>query len=128
MTEPTTQPLNLDARAEIKAFIETGACQITQDPANVDALLDAYRAEILRETENEIAAAIDRNRAEHPDSDPMITRRLGMRAAERIVRGMREDTEETHVVADDSSNPDPCSGCRYVPCADCAAVSAARRP
>lgn len=54
-------------------------------------LLDAFRAEVLAEAEAEIVAAIERNRAEHPDEDTMTTRRLGMRAAERIVWSLRLD-------------------------------------
>lgn len=112
MNQPFDRPL--DARAELTAFIETGACQLTQDPAAAVALLDLYREQVLREAEAEIAGAIERSRAEHPDSEPMVTRRLGMRAAERVVRWMRETAEETHVVADGSDDPehiDDCPGC-----------------
>ena len=59
-----------------------------------EAMLDAYRVDVLTEAEVEIALATERNRAEHPDEEAMVTRRLGMRAAERVVRGMREETEQ----------------------------------
>lgn len=98
-----------NARAE--AIAEYRA-QFTMTEAR--GIARSHRAAVLRDAEKEIAAAIDRNRAEHPDSEPMIARRLGMRAAERVVRGMREDAEETHVVADSSNDPehiDDCPGC-----------------
>ncbi|MFI1535533.1 hypothetical protein [Streptomyces anandii] len=49
------------------------------------------RDAVLGVVEGAIAEAIDRNRAEHPDEEAMRTRRLGMRAAQRIVRTIRED-------------------------------------
>lgn len=51
------------------------------------------RIATLRDAESAIAAAVKRNLAEHPDEQAMSARRLGLRAAERIVRGLREDTE-----------------------------------
>lgn len=72
-----------------------GGIATLQDVERAERLVDAHRAEVLAEAETEIAAAIDRNRAEHPDSESMMTRRLGMRAAERVVRGMREDAEKS---------------------------------
>ena len=54
---------------------------------------------------------------------------VGEKDAAYLVRTVDIPTAaETHVVADDSDNPDRCSGCRYVPCPDCAAVPAAARP
>lgn len=50
--------------------------------------LDAYRAEVLAEAADEIAAAVERCRAGCPDEAAMVTRRLGMRAAERITRSL----------------------------------------
>jgi hypothetical protein len=59
------------------------------------ARYDADRqSDALAEAEAEIARAIDRCRAESPDTEAMRSRRLGMRAAERVVRGVREEIEE----------------------------------
>ncbi|CAM5249047.1 hypothetical protein SGLAM104S_01575 [Streptomyces glaucescens] len=68
---------------------------------------DAHRADALVEAEVEIRLAAERNQAEHPDEAAMVTRRLGMRAAERVVRGMREETEResTPVAAPDFFQP-----------------------
>ncbi|MDX3174180.1 hypothetical protein PV382_18050 [Streptomyces scabiei] len=113
------------------APLQADADQLTGE--NVPALLAeirrlhdelaAARATAFGEAEKEIADAIDRNRAEHPEAEAMITRRLGMRAAERVVRGLREDAEggcpgfEGNPVA-----PDLCAGC-HEPRDDRAAVS-----
>jgi hypothetical protein len=56
--------------------------------ARTEQMLDAYRAEVLAEAADEIAAAVERCRAGCPDEAAMVTRRLGMRAAERITRSL----------------------------------------
>lgn len=66
------------------------------------------RAAVLREVEVEIAAAVDRNRAEYPDEPAMRARRLGMRAAGQIVHGLREGTEGRE--KDTSGGPQPSAG------------------
>lgn len=74
--------------------------------------LDVARTAAFVEAEKKIADAIDWNRTEYPAVGGMITRRLGMRAAERVVRELREEAEggcpgfEDNPVA-----PDACAGC-----------------
>lgn len=74
--------------------------------ADLRQKLDAYRADVLAEAEVEITLAVERNQREHPDEAAMVARRLGMRAAERIVRGMREETEEESSPVGAEATPD----------------------
>lgn len=78
------------------------SAQLLQSPETAAA----HRSEALAEAEAAIAAAIDRNRDEHPTEQAMSARRLGMRAAERIVRGLREDTTEKCNPAEADAAPD----------------------
>ncbi|KOU17063.1 hypothetical protein [Streptomyces sp. WM6349] len=63
--------------------------------ARPEQMLDAYRAEVLAEAADEIAAAVERCRADCPDEAAMVTRRLGMRAAERITRSLIAEAGES---------------------------------
>lgn len=71
-------------------FVDTG---MPATETIVAELRRLDRAAALREVELAIAAAVERNLAEYPDEQAMSARRLGLRAAERIVRGLRKDTE-----------------------------------
>lgn len=125
-TPPTEQQLDEIAKAvaDYRRHVPTGWAGCSAHPiadagaallAEVRRLRDelaAARAAAFGEAEKEIADAIDWNRAEYPSVEGMITRRLGMRAAERVVRALREEAEggcpgfEGNPVA-----PDACAGC-----------------
>ncbi|MET9098334.1 hypothetical protein [Streptomyces antibioticus] len=76
------------------------------DPATASRALATAEAAVLAEAEAEIAAAIDRNRTEHPDAEAMIARRLGMHAAERVVRWLREGLNEKSSPAGAGATPE----------------------
>lgn len=70
-------------------FVDTG---MPSTETIVAELRRLDRVTTLREVEAAITAAIDRSR-EHSDDDGLRVRRLGMRAVERLVRGLREEAE-----------------------------------
>ncbi|MGW6531384.1 hypothetical protein [Streptomyces venezuelae] len=76
----------MSARDELRNVI----CAQATDDAGAERMLDAYRAEVLGEAEAEISAAIELNRKTYPGNEAMVARRFGMRAAERLVRWLRE--------------------------------------
>ncbi|WP_224275791.1 hypothetical protein [Streptomyces sp. LS1784] len=49
-------------------------------------LLDAYRTEVREQVAQEIDAAWQRSRTEHPDEPAMLIRRLGLAQAARVAR------------------------------------------
>ncbi|MFI5473162.1 hypothetical protein ACIA6D_23345 [Streptomyces cacaoi] len=88
------------------------AAALLAEVRRLRAELATARATVFGEAEQLIAEAIEWNRTEYPAVGGMITRRLGMRAAERVVRALREEAEggcpgfEGNPVA-----PDLCAGC-----------------
>jgi ABC-type transporter Mla subunit MlaD len=49
----------MSARDELKAMIQTGACQTTQDPRNADALIDAFAHELAEKIRDAAQESVD---------------------------------------------------------------------
>jgi hypothetical protein len=99
----------MNAREEIAYHLWTSvpSSDNAEAKARAGEMLDAYRVDVLVEAEVEIRLATERNRAEHPDVEAMVIRRLGMRAAERVVEGMRvEMAGEEATAAAATATPD----------------------
>lgn len=81
-----------------------------------------------REDVAAMAAEIRRLRAELATAREQAITDVGNWLSEHGQKDAAYLVRTVDIPAADSVGPDRCSGCRYVPCADCAAVSAAARP
>ena len=95
----------MSARDSIRKYVQLLADSWTpahKTEQRVERLYGEVRAEVLREAADEISRAVGRNLAEYPSEPAMATRRLGMRAAQRLLEDLIEGAVEK-----DTREPEP---------------------